>query len=291
MKIAKAVVLGSSHKNAKPPIPCQDAAKTGRLLNGFDVIIVSDGAGSSRHSDKASKCCVDTLFSVLEAENFDDYSATPACRQDAQERWKIHSTSLFKITREKLIDFAAIENIQLQDLQCTLILVVRTNWGFLSANIGDGRSGYYDGSSWPLSVPFMTFTAGATYFLIKGGWEHAIRSEVTIPKQFDRVEYFFASTDGPQSYLIDSSAEPIRNGVYDDVLGPEAFYDSNKLYHPFFEGLIRSLHEVETESERDDRLINLIKDGTYILDNKSSILQSLISPVLDDDKTLVLYFR
>jgi hypothetical protein len=290
-QVAKAIVTGLSHRNASPPIPCQDFAKAGVLPNGFDVIIVSDGAGSSRHSDRAARLCVDTLFWLLESCDLSIYSKVPSGPEELESQWRQDVFGLFDKTRNKLKEFAVSESMHLRDLNCTLLLVLRTNWGFLSANIGDGRSGYYDGSPSSLTVPFMTFTAGATCFLLSEGWDRPFRSYVTKPENFDRVEYFFASTDGPQAYLIDGSGENSRCGVYDDVLGSEAFYDSNKPYHPFFQGLMRSLHEVMTESERDQRVARLLQDGIYILEGKERVLHSLISPDLDDDKTLVLYFR
>jgi hypothetical protein len=75
------------------------------------------------------------------------------------------------------------------------------------------------------------------------------------------------------------------------VLGGEAFYDLNRPYHPFFEGLIRSLNEVATDAERDLRLARLIGDGIYALDDGERVLATLIDPALDDDKTLILHYR
>lgn len=137
----------------------------------------------------------------------------------------------------------------------------------------------------------MTFTAGATFFLVKEGWERIFRSYITVPAHPGDVAYFFASTDGPQDYLMDGSSKGPRNGVYDDVLGGEAFYDLNRPYHPFFDGLIRSLNEVATDEERDQRLARLLDTGVYMLDGTERVLATLIAPALDDDKTLVVHFR
>ncbi len=255
------------------------------------AIVVSDGAGSSRLSHLASAHCVNTLFGLLQQDGLDAFIREPADANALGTHWDLAARGLFERTRASLLELAAREGAAPQELHCTLLLVLRTPWGFLSANIGDGRAGYHDGAPHALTVPFMTFTAGATFFLVKEGWERIFRSYVTVPAHPDRVAYFFASTDGPQDYLMDGSAKGPRNGVYDDVLGGEAFYDLNIPYHPFFEGLIRSLDEVGTDAERDQRLARLLGEGIYMLDGGERVLSTLADPALDDDKTLVLHYR
>jgi hypothetical protein len=290
-KSAKASIQGPSHRRSDPPIPCQDAGFSGTLPNGMVAIVVSDGAGSSRLSHLASELCVNTLFSVLQRTDLDTYLHAPLDGKALEAQWHRDAQALFDHTRTSLLELAARECATPQELHCTLVLVLRTAWGFLSANIGDGRAGYHDGAPHALTVPFMTFTAGATYFLAKEGWERIFRSYVTVPAHPGDVAYFFASTDGPQDYLMDGSSKGPRNGVYDDVLGGEAFYDLNRPYHPFFEGLIRSLNEVATDAERDLRLARLIGEGIYALDDGERVLATLIDPALDDDKTLILHYR
>ena len=290
-KVAKTSIQGHSHKKSDPPIPCQDAGTCGDLPNGFQVIIVSDGAGSSRMSHIASDFCVHTLYKLLEQTDFSSFIQAPENKETIRSLWQTLSMDLFGQTRKLLMEKALQESIAHGELNCTLILVIKTAWGFLSANIGDGRSGFADDQTHALHVPFMTFTAGATYFLIKDGWDKIFRSYVTIPTSISAVQYFFASTDGCQDYLMDQSGKGLKNGIYDDVLGNEAFYDYNVPYKPFFEGLIKSLNEVASDDERNLRLTALIEKGLYRLNGQETELKSISSPLLDDDKTFILFYK
>jgi len=290
-KLGQVSVQGHSHKKSKPSIPCQDAGIGGFLSNGNHVIVVSDGAGSSKQSHQASNFCVNYLFKLLQSIDLSFYSNKPADLASTEETWKNTCLDLFTEVRNALLDKAKNENIKPDDLYCTLILVVKTDWGFLSGNIGDGRSGFSDSSSKELIVPFMTFTAGATYFLIKQGWERIFRSYVVIPEFPELVEYFFASTDGCQDFVMDWSKKGSQNGIYDDVLGNEAFYDNNKPYNPFFEGLVKSLKEANSDEEVNSRLKNLVENGLYELNGEKKELKSISNPLLDDDKTLILFYK
>lgn len=294
-RLASACVQGHSHRKSDPPVPCQDACKGLTLTNGFPVAIVSDGAGSSAFSHLASDFCVNRLSELCESyiPRFgalgDIDASTEVNRNHIRNQWHRIGMDMFRETRSALLDFGSQNGHATSDLHCTLILLIRTPYGFLSANIGDGRAGYHNGTSTaPLMVPFMTFTAGATYFLAKEGWEPIFRSSVV----FDAgADYFFATSDGCQSFVIDHSQKGPRNGVYNDILGDEAFYDYNHPYDPFFRGLIDSLRETSTNEEADARLTRLIDSGVYVLKGEERVLNSLSDPALDDDKSLVIFYR
>ena len=280
--LAAAVVQGHSHKRTDPPVPCQDAGRGFFLPNGYPTIVVADGAGSSAASHLASAFCVEKLSEACTGavaaigKLGSSSTETDIEKGHVQDQWQVISRRLFADTRQAL-------------LYCTLILVIRTPAGFLSANIGDGRAGYYNGQETkPLIVPFMTFTAGATYFLIKEGWESVFRSYASFDTEAD---YFFAATDGCQQYLIDGSQKGNRTGIYDDVLGDEAFYDYNRPYHPFLSGVVASLNETADEPERNLRLQRLVEHGLYMLNGEEKELKSVSDPALDDDKTFVIFYK
>lgn len=290
-KLSQARIQGLSHKRANPPIPCQDFGKAGILPNGFHVIIISDGAGSSRLSHVASEYCVNTLFSNLQIFDFSDLKPDADDAQILQIKWNKAVLDLFGRTRNSLLNLSKENNVSPSDLYCTLLLVIKTDWGFLSANIGDGRSGVSNGKPHTLSVPLQTFTAGATFFLIKEGWENIFRTYTTPVADWSKIKYFFATTDGCQDFVMDWSDKGPRQGVYDNVLGDEARYDSNVPYEPFFDGLIASLNEVATEQERNERLKNLIEKGIYVSHGVEKELKSISDPLLDDDKTLLVFHK
>ncbi len=294
-QVAWACVQGKAHRKTNPPTPCQDSCAYGNLTEQIQVAIVSDGAGSSANSHLASSFCVKRLYEVCDSRTALLQKIIDSCKTDSgkeeaiRQEWNNLSKELFSQTRADLLEYATNNGYQQAGLHCTLILVVNTPVGIFSANVGDGRAGCFNGKEVkPLMVPFMTFTAGATYFLIKEGWENVFRSQLLLEEQID---YFFASTDGCQDFIIDQSGKGPKTGIYDSILGGEAFYDLNLPYHPFFEGTIKSLREAGDSNARNERLQRLIDEGIYCLDGKETVLPSIASPLLDDDKTLVLYYR
>ncbi len=289
--LSQARVQGHSHRKSNPPIPCQDYGKGAVLSNNYHVIIVSDGAGSSKLSHVASEFCVNTLFSYLQVFDFSDLKPNTDDPELLQKNWNKTVANLFGRTRNALLNLSKENNVSPTDLYCTLLLVIKTDWGFLSANIGDGRSGLSNGKPHALSVPLQTFTAGATFFLIKDGWENVFRSYIALVPDWSQIKYFFATTDGCQDFVMDHSQKGPRQGVYDNILGDEARYDYNVPYEPFFDGLIESLNEVDNEQERNNRLIRLIESGIYLKKGVETELKSISDPLLDDDKTIIIFHK
>ena len=293
-QVAWACVQGKAHKKSQPPTPCQDSCTYGNLTDGIQVAIVSDGAGSSANSHLASSFSVKRLYEVCDSRTaliqqlYEQIRANPGNEDAHRSSWSNLSKDMFLQTRTDLLEYGKNNGYDPSVLNCTLILLLSTPAGIFSAHVGDGRAGCYNGKEVrPLIVPFMTFTAGATFFLIKEGWEQVFRANLVLD---ERIEYFFASTDGCQDFVIDHSAKGPRTGTYDAILGTEAFYDLNLPYHPFFEGTIKSLREAQDSNERNRRLQELIDEGIYRLEGKETVLSSIASPLLDDDKTLILYF-
>jgi hypothetical protein len=291
--VVSAVVQGTSHKKSVPPIPCQDSGLYYCINETTYVMVASDGAGSSKCSDRASSFCtgyvidkvrdeIDTISTFTESANGDN---------STNDDWNTYSLKLFSDTRESLLAMAKADGIAEADLYCTLMLAILTPHGILIAHIGDGRAGgCWNDTVHALFTPFMTFTAGATYFLMKDGWQRFFRSyRYIVP--VDQVQYLFLSTDGCQGFVIDNSKPGPKTGPFDAELGDDAFYDGNLAYHPFFEGLIKSLKQCEDDTCRHNRLKRLIEEGIYTLDGNETTLMSLLHPSFDDDKTLLIYYR
>ena len=291
-KSAKTVITGSAHLRTNPKTPCQDHADSRRLANGLVASVVSDGAGSSSHSELASRFCVERIMTALEEIDFIDFLCPRPDPEHLDQLWSLRAKQAFQRTRQALEEYAIKQSIEVVDLYCTLLVIVQAPWGFMVAHVGDGRAGYYDGQAKALMVPLATYTAGQTMFLIHRKWEDAFRSSIVFHPAPDVISYYFLCSDGPQTYLMErSSFDPQADRVYDDFLGEDAYYDSNRPYHPFFQGLIQSLNEVGSEDERNDRLKQLIELGRYELSGQISYLPSLVSPELDDDKSLVFFYK
>jgi hypothetical protein len=292
MQLAFASVQGPAHKKQVPAIPCQDAGIATTLSNGWIVLIASDGAGSSLHSDVASRFCVQELLTILQKNHhyLEKLVVNGQFTPDAANTWESLSLDMFMQVRNALLEKATTENLAAQHLHCTLLMTLLCPAGFLTAHVGDGRAGYTDQAAHALLTPFMTFVAGATYFLIKEGWEDIFRATCT-PVSASEVQYFFVSTDGCQSYITDQQAKAPSSGPFDAILGEEAYYDGNLPYHPFFVGLIDSLREENDAEGRNLRLYRLLDQGVYALKGEENVLQSLIHPSLEDDKTLLLGYQ
>lgn len=291
-KAAKTVVTGPSHLRTDPPTPCQDHADSRKLANGLVASVISDGAGSSMHSELASRFCVERILTALEEIDFIDFLCPRPDPKNLKTLWSLRATQAFQRTRRQLEEFAVAQCINLADLNCTLLVIVQAPWGFMVAHVGDGRAGYYDGQAKALIVPLATYTAGQTVFLLSQKWEAAFRTSVVIHPAPGSIAYYFLCSDGAQTYLMEkTSMDPKADPVYEDFLGDEAYYDSNVPYNPFFQGLIQSLNEVGSEDERNDRLKQLIELGKYELSGQVSYLSTLVSPELDDDKSLVFFYR
>jgi hypothetical protein len=289
MKFATGSAQGPAHKKSQPEVPCQDSGVCFLVNDDNCVGIVSDGAGSSKNSHIASNFCVIKLAEVVKRD-FDKVLGLNLIEKTDLE-WDALSKTWFTEVRDELLKYCAEQDEDIRDYNCTLILVIKTKDKFFACNVGDGRAGGLgEKGVFPIIVPFMTFTVGATYFLPKEDWARFFRSYVL---SVDHCEYFFISSDGAQSYLMDQDPHLKISDVklYDDLLPGDIFYDSNLLYKPFFEGLIESLKEITDQAERNERLMALIEFGKYQKDGKEQIINSLVRPELDDDKTLIVFYR
>ena len=164
-KVSWSSIQGKSHKKIDPQIPCQDAFKYDKIKIGglkrllsikkpiiFDVSVVSDGAGSSTYSHLASSFCVNRLLELCKSRSIaiEELTAYDFKKEEEKklilEGWSKLSLELFNQTRADLLLFGEESGHEPKDLYCTLILVIKTPFGFLSANIGDGRAGYSNGT-------------------------------------------------------------------------------------------------------------------------------------------------
>jgi hypothetical protein len=289
MKFAIGSVQGPAHKKSQPEVPRQDSGVCFLVNDDNCVGIVSDGAGSSKNSHIASNLCVIKLAEVVKRD-FDKVLGLNLIEKTDLE-WDALSKTWFTEVRDELLKYCAEHDEDSHEYYCTLILVIKTKDNFFACNVGDGRAGGkgQDGV-FPIIVPFRTFTVGATYFVSKEDWARFFRSYVLDSRHCD---YFFISTDGPQDYLIsqDPKLKVRDNRIYEDIMPGEVYYDTNLLYQPFFEGVIDSLNELSSQDERNERLSSLLEFGEYKIRGEKRILNSLVTPHLDDDKTLIVYFN
>ena len=132
---------GKSH--VRDNKPCQDNHWFESISEGWDLYIVSDGAGSAKHAERGSlancKLISKLIKQLLEKNNWIEDNVFPT-----ELDWYIEMRSIFETMRlfykskvEELSDGSIVK-----DFNATALVLLVTPNGMLSAHIGDGRMGY-----------------------------------------------------------------------------------------------------------------------------------------------------
>ncbi|MDM9652073.1 PP2C family serine/threonine-protein phosphatase [Pseudomonas wenzhouensis] len=134
-------VVGLSHRNANPPLPCQDAALAATLPR--PVVLIADGAGSSAVSEIGAQTAVTALARLLNtldrqlAGLLDEPADSQDCAGPSQQA-RHFALLLVKHARGVLEDLAAQHRRPLRDFRCTLLLLVVGETHALWLKLGDG---------------------------------------------------------------------------------------------------------------------------------------------------------
>ena len=144
-QVLEVSVRGSSHE--RMGLPCQDAWNWVWLEEGQSLIIaVSDGAGSSRFSEKgsqlATKKVVEHLLKVSALRRFPD-----------EKEWREAVFQAAQAALKALEDLAKEENQPLREYACTLLVVVINPAWIAGFQIGDGAI-VFQGPEGPLQTLF-----------------------------------------------------------------------------------------------------------------------------------------
>ncbi len=148
-----------------------------------------------------------------------------------------------------------------RDFNATIILMLLTPRGMLTAHIGDGRMGYKtkDGEWKALMTPHKGDEASSTVF-IPNDWEQTkvpafTMSDVYLPDV--RVIH-----EIPEAVVLMSDG--CENITWTHYSKDEAghYFDPNKPFPGFFNPLLDEMNEDHTPESRLDRLIEIINIGT-----------------------------
>ena len=275
-------VQGKSHKK-NPPIPCQDFHVIGTYEDKYHYVIVSDGAGSAENSHVGSKIACESLsgFTKKYLANADEETIY---NLDSAKRYKI-AYRLFEKTREELLLYSKANNVAFETLKCTLILIIQTPNGILSANVGDGRAGCLsEGKYHSLMVPFQTFVVGSTIFLTKEYWDQFLR---TSTYDIKKPEAFFVISDGCDdfSFSLKGEVPEKEQGVYDKVHN-EARYDHNQPFAGFYDALIGQMKELILAKKEKD-ITNVAEEIIDLGIFKGKAIEGIQKE--DDDKTMAMF--
>ena len=245
LKIFGLSIRGSSHGDGD--IPCQDACEY-RIIDGTKgVIAIADGLGSAPHSDIGAKYCVQYVVDFIQRK----YSESDGSKKKIEEI----VLQAMEETRSGLITFASGNNYNVDDLACTLIIVLIDGEEFAVSHIGDGAVVSSQGNDLLLiSEPNNLEYRNEVIPITSDQWEKYVM--VKKSSNFNNIAVF---TDGVQDALMQKAG-----GKWD--INKDGFY------------FLFSWANSQTNEEES------IKEIEQVLQNK-------FSSVSHDDKTLVISVR
>ena len=251
--IARSTV-GTSH--LKQQMPCQDYGGC-KILNHVIVGAVADGAGSAKYADIGAKIAVETVLEYLAGVEEWLQKHKKVGGINPQPLPEIEARRLFTQTVNKVV--AAMEaqaqrgGYSIEDLACTLLVVVATPTWVAAMQIGDGfivvRPTQEDHIL--LFPPDKGEYVNETTFVTSANALDQMKVDVREGKQ----EFICVSTDGLERLAIRMS--------------------DNTPFAPFFQPLEEYLQETSNREQSDEYLISFLDSDR-------------LNARTDDDKTLLL---
>lgn len=255
--------------------PCQDNHWFESISEGWDLYIVSDGAGSAKHAERGSlancKLISKLIKQLLEKNNWIEDNVFPT-----ELDWYIEMRSIFETMRlfykskvEELSDGSVVK-----DFNATALVLLVTPNGMLSAHIGDGRMGYKNqNNEWcSIMTPHKGEEANQTLF-VTSSWDKPTTPSfrvagLTIPEVRavnEKPQVVILMSDGCEKATWECT-------MYNEDLGK--YSDKNIPFAGFLNPLLESLDN--TNEERFETLKEIISDGTEACSREQ------------DDKTILL---
>lgn len=240
--VVQAAACGTSHLERH--IPCQDAFASWQG-SGWVVAAVADGAGSASHSELGARSCVDYVVRALGERVAEavESAVGPTHLTDAVE-------GVVEMARSDLADKATREGVPIDQLACTLVIVVANEAEGFIAHIGDGTAvATPEGEPPVVSPPENGEYSNETWFVTDERWKNHLR--IT---PFGRVNHIALMSDGTMSFAMTR--------------------DRTALFGPFIDPVLAYLRRCEA-GQRDEALASLLaSERTHA--------------ITGDDKTLVL---
>lgn len=250
---------GQSHIESN--VSCQDYHLYESIGNGWDILIVSDGAGSARFAERGSKAncsiAMKLLSDMIRQNGWCEKGTLPS-----ELDWYIEFCAICQ--QIKLIYHKKIEELNdgtvETDFNATLLVCVRTPYGLLTGHVGDGRMGYMSqDENWsPLMVPHKGEEANQTLFL-QNAWNiptvPALKvSGVPVPETRivnEIPKVIVLISDGCERSSWECS-------IWDDNMGK--YIDKNQPHPGFMNPLVESI--LTEEKDRFQLFADIIDRGT-----------------------------
>lgn len=276
------VVLGGSaigQRHLKNGESMQDRHKITFLDDNktWGIAVICDGAGSSKHSDLAAELIVNEISAQMKklcAENFLWHHKRK--KLPSKDRWRRDSRRVLSKVAKLIPEYSKQHNIPVKELYCTVIVVIFTPLGLLTAHVGDGRGGYCtnDGEWKPFMKPYRGKVKNSTVFIVPKIFKNKTRIKKYVRSRVikEPVAGFTIMSDGCESFAY-------LCNVRDEATG--SLIDPNVPFHKFFQPLTKWIGSI-TERGFSEKSIQG-KWGAF-LEGKTS------QPIANerDDKTLIV---
>ncbi|MEM6269130.1 MAG: protein phosphatase 2C domain-containing protein [Bacteroidota bacterium] len=267
--IAAGSVPGASHL-AAGGVGCQDANWIERLRNGWVLGILADGAGSYSQSGLGAQFAVSTSAKyakqLIYRKNWHKRTRLPH-----DLTWRKQATFLLRQIRSDLRAFAEDHNVGLEELSCTIIVMIATPFGAMLAHIGDGRAAVKTANEgWIAAMRPFNGLRHETVF-ITSPWEENPMRFLRTNVIHHPIKGFMLCSDGgaSASFRIAAASE----------YGGEIF-DPNQPYAPFLDPICQQLLGLRGQ-RKSQSMINTLWKG--FLKNGNDALA--YEP---DDKTIII---
>ena len=271
--VACATAVGKMH--LEKGINCQDHSKYVALKDGWGIAIVSDGAGSAKHSEIGSEFLTNYgcryFQEILEKSGWMENNKLPT-----EAEWINVAFYVLQTLREELKKVAVANEYELRDLGATMIVLIHSPLGFLLTHVGDGRAGYKDESGkWKaIFTPHKGEESSSTIFMTSEFWNkpYYVLSGVLVPES--RVircvpKAFILMSDGCEKTMWQCTTKASDSMHY---------YDANSPHEPIINELISDLAKVK-QNKLNEKLFKLLADEIPSLKKEQ------------DDKSVIVGFK
>lgn len=262
------VIIGGSvtgKKNLQNNIPCQDSNSFKSLNENWNIIVVSDGAGSLKNSQQGSDFITNDIIRIFE-ERIELLDSV------CEETWRKTIISLFNEVNENLLDYSNTLGLPYKTFGATCILLLFSNKEMYVAHIGDGRAGFRTSTGeWHSAVtPFKGEYAGETVFFTSEIWEDTERYIQTKYFQSD-IDAVVAISDGAESFSWETQHFNEKENKMVEI---------NLPFSPFYNSNINVIKRLISEHETIEKISDKWK--VYLTNGNQAISNEI------DDKTIVI---
>ena len=248
---------------------CQDFHTFATLGEGWHLAIVSDGAGSAREAERGSKAncelAVKMVTQLVKERKWVEKQYLPTDKE-----WYIEIRNIFEMIQTLIIRKVSTtasdseeKPLEPRDFNATIILMLVTPKGMLTAHIGDGRMGYLSANGeWHAAMtPHKGEEANETVFIPNNWNKQPVVPAFTMSGAFlpdtkvieECPKAIVLMSDGCENFTWRCTAHDKEQNKY---------YDPNLPFPGFLNPLVDEMKEEQEPAKKVDRLIEIINVGT-----------------------------